>query len=236
MTAVIPRSLVLVTVLVLCGAAWADVPWKRGDDEDVAPATLEEIKADVGQARYGRIVGPIESKVALAKKAMEPYQKEMKKPVGKRRDSLLQKCKVRSAQMYAAAAKAALRAGRMLQKKSHQAGIQEAFVKPNQAEAARIYLELSSDARIEGNFPQAAVFCKKALETDPENAHAKQLLKQLAEEYRQALRDRRNRSRHTGGGSEDKKPWEWDYDSDHDRDRDWGDWRNYTDGKHRGWY
>jgi len=237
MKAAIRLTLVVVTVLTVGGAAWsADVPWKRSDQDDApAPATLEEIKAEVGQARYERIVGPIESKMALAAKAMDPYNKEMEKPPGKRQPALLQKCKLRSAQMHEAAAKAAVRAGHMLQKKSHRACIAEEFEKPNRRDAARIYLELSSDARIEGNIPQAAVFCKKALAADPENAQARQLLKELAQEYQQAVRDRRKRSGNTGGGSsEDKKAWDWDRDSDHNRS--WGDSRNYIGGGGGGWW
>ncbi|MEA3366799.1 MAG: hypothetical protein U9R68_01650 [Planctomycetota bacterium] len=230
-------TLVVVTVLTVGSAAWAaDVPWKRSDQDDApAPATLEEIKAEVGQARYQRIVGPIESRMALAEKAMDPYNKEMEKPAKDRRAAMLQKCKVRSAQMHEAAAKAAVRAGHMLQKKSHRACIKEEFEKPNRRDAARIYLELSSAARLEGNIPQAAVLCKKALAADPQNAQARQLLKELAQEYQQAVRDRRNRSGNTGGGSsEDKKAWDWDRDSDHNRS--WGDWRNYTGHGRGGWY
>lgn len=222
-------------LLAIAAAAHADVPWKRGNEEDaVAPATLDEVKEEVGEARYQRIVGPIESKMALAEKAMEPYNKEMEKPADQRRAALLQKCKVRSAQMHEAAAKAAKRAAFMLQKKSHRAAIEEEFEKPNRRAAARIYLELSRDAHTGGDLRQAAILCKKALAADPENADAKQLLKQLADEYRQAARDRRNRSGSTGGGSEDKKSWEWDADSDHNRD--WGDWRNYGGSGRRGWY
>ncbi|MFO8012474.1 MAG: hypothetical protein R6X20_04115 [Phycisphaerae bacterium] len=235
MTAATRLVLAVLTVFALGTVALADVPWKRGNEDGAGgPATLEEIKADVGPARYERIVGPIESKMALAEKAMEPYNKEMEKPAGKRRTSLLMKCKLRSAQMYEAAAKAAKRAAFMLQKTSHRACIEEQFEKPNRQQAARVYLELSSDAREGGNLMQAAAFCKKALGADPENEQAKQVLKQLAEEYRQAVRDRRNRSGNTGGGSEDKKSWEWDADSDHNRD--WSDWRNYGGGRRRGWY
>ncbi len=235
MRAATHRIVLAVTILALAPAAWAGVPWKGDDNADaVAPATLDEVKADLGQARYGRVVGPVESKMALAEKAMEPYEKEMEKPVGKRRTDLLQKCKVRSAQMHGAAAKAAKRAQLMLQKASHRACIEEEFEKPNRESAIRIYLELSRDARLAGNLPQAAAFCKKALGVDSQNEEARQLFKQLAEEYRQAVRDRRRRPGSTGGGSEDKKPWEWDRDSDHNRD--WGDWRNYGGGGRRGWY
>jgi hypothetical protein len=235
MTAATRLILAVLAVLALGTAARADVPWKQGNQADaVAAATLEDIKAEVGQARYDRIVQPIESKVELAEKAMEPYEKEMEKPAGKRRTDLLLKCKLRSAQMYEAAANAAKRAAFTLQKKSHRACIQEQFETPNRRQAARVYLELSGDARQGGHLAQAAVFCKKALTADPENEQAKQLLKQLAEEYRQAARDGRNRSGSTGGGSEDKKSWEWDADSDHNRD--WGDWRNYGGSGRRGWY
>jgi len=232
MTAAARRIAMALVVFALASAAWADVPWKRGD-EAVTPATLEEIKADVGQAQYERIVNPIESKVDLAKKAMEPYDKEMEKPADKRRASLLQKCKVRSAQMYEAAAKAGQRACHVLQKKSHQAGIEEAFVKPNRAEAVRIYMELSNDAHAAGSIPQAAVFCRKALEVDPQNEQARELLKQLAEEYRQAVRDGRTPPGTGSGGDDEKKPWEWDRNSTHNRD--WGDWRNYSGGAGRRW-
>jgi len=219
MTAAARRILVVVvTVLALGLSVRADVPWKQNDDDAVTPATLDELKADLGQPRYNRIVDQVQSKVTLAEKAMEPYYKEMGKPVEKRRTALLEKCKMRSAQMYEAAAKLARRIQLQLQKKSHQACIKKQFEQPNRDKAAKLYLELSVDAQAGGNITQAALLCKKALAADPANEQAKSLFRQLAEEYQQAMRDRKNRSRSVGGGSdEDDGDRGWD-------GRDWRDW------------
>ena len=221
------RIVVVVALLSLGGMAWAaGVPWKRGgNDEPVVASTLGEMKSDLGDARFQRVVGPIEAKVALADKAMEAHEKEMQKAVGKRQSKLLQQCKVRAAQMHLEAAKTAMRTQHMVQKKNHKACIQEHFEEPNKKKGIRILLGLASEARTEGNLRQSALFYKQVLGIDPENSEAKVALKELAREYQQALQGQKNRSKSSGGGSEDKRSWEWDYDSDHNRD--WGNWRNY---------
>jgi len=229
------RVVAAMALLVLGGAAWAaGVPWKPADnDEPVVAATLEEMKADLGQARFKRVVGLIEAKVALADKAMEAHDKEMQKPVEKRQATLLQRYKVQAAQMHVAAAKAALRAKHMVQKASHRACIQETFEVPNKKKAVALYLDLGIEARAEGNLRQAALVYKEVLAIDPENAEAKAALKELAREYQQALRDRKYRSKSSGGGSDDeKKPWK--IDDDDFTDRDWGDWREHG-GFQKGW-
>jgi len=229
-------GLILMAAIVLLstGAAWAaGVPWKNGE-EPVDPATLEEMKADLGEPRFKRLVAPIESKVQLAEKAMVPYQKEMEKPPDKRRAELLQKCKIRSAQMHVAAAQAAMRAQNSLHKTSHRARIKETYEEPNRKKAIRIYEGLGLDARAAGNIPQAGFFYKQVLSVDPSNQQARTALKELAQEYRQAMQDRKYRGKSSGGDSDDRKSWDWDRDADYNRD--WSDWRNYSGSGRGGWY
>jgi len=226
---------VVLAILASAGVAWAaSVPWKGNADVAAKPATLDEIKADLGDVRFKRMVASIDAKVALAEKAMAPYEKEMEKPPEKRRTDLLQKCKVRSAQMYMEAAKAALRAQNTLHKATQRACIKETYEDPNRQKAIRIYQGLGLDARAQGNIPQAAFFYKQVLAIDPDNAEGKVALKELALEYRQALQDQKYRGKNAGGSSEDRKAWDWDYGSDHKRD--YGNWRNYTGNGNGGWW
>jgi hypothetical protein len=225
-----------IMLLALAGSAWAaGVPWKDAGDEAAATATQEEVKADIGEVRYNRLVEPIEAKVKLAEKAMEPYEKEQQKPPEQRRPQVLQQCKVRSAQMYVAAAQQAMRAQRMVQKSSHRAYFKEEFEKPNRDKAVRIYLDLGMEVRAGGNIPQAAMLYKQALGMDPDNTEAKAALRELALEYQQAMKDQKYRSRNAGGGDDDqKRSWDWDRDADYKRD--WGNWRNYTGNGGGGWW
>ncbi len=211
------------------GVRGAGVPWKAGAGgaPAVAPATAEEVKADLGEARFQRLIKPIEAKIALAKKAMEPYEKEMEKPPDKRRPELLKRCKVRAAQMYMGAALAAKRARLSLSKTAHQAFFAETYEKPNRQKAVDLLLELALQARSEGNLREAVFLYRQVLAADPENAEAKTAMKDLYQQYQQAMRDRATRSRSTGGGEgKTKNPWDWDRDADYKRD--WGDWRNYA--------
>ncbi len=221
------RMAVAAALLAFSATTWAaGIPWKHADrDTPVVPATLEEMKADLGEARFNRVVGLIETKVTLAEKAMDAYEKEMAKPLKKRQSTLLQRYRVRAAQMHVAAAKAALRARNMVQKASHRACIRETFEGPNKQPAVRLYRELGLEARADGNLPQAVLFYRRALAIDPENTEAKIALKQLAQEYQHARGLKKHRSKSSGGGSNKKKPWK--IDDDDYTDRDWGDWREY---------
>lgn len=226
--------LIVAAVLMLASlAVAADVPWKKdnADDaqQDTTPATVAQLKTELTEARFDRIIGPIEAKAALAEKAMEPYEKEMKQPPDKRRQDVLVACKERSAQMYMAAALAAKRAQGLVQKKSHQLGIRKHYEEPYTKKAVDMLLELAGDARSNRNMMQSVGYYKNVLAIDPDNHQARTALKDLQEQYRQAMQDRKKGGGSAGGGNSDKNPWDWDYDSDHNRD--WGNWREYSGTK-----
>lgn len=211
-----------------------DIPWKAFNgtaksQESVAPGDL---KAELSAIQYARIVKPIETRIDMATKAMEPYQTEMQKPEEKRRPSVLVKCKARSAECYLAASYSAKRAARLVGKDSLKAALKQQYEEPNKQKAIDIYLELALDAHTDSNLRAAVYYYKKILSIDPENADAKEALTKLADQYRQALKDSKKPG--SKGGGRDGKEHSWDNDDWTRTGRgdysDYGNWRNYSGG------
>jgi len=231
---IVRRWVIALTIVLLAASVWAaDVPWKKdkADDaqDDTAPATIEQMKTELTEARFKRIIGPIEAKVKAAEAAMERYDKEMRQPPDKRRQNVLSMCKEQAAKMYAQASMTAKRAQGLVQKKSHQLGIKKNYEDPYMKKAVDILLGLAADARSERRMMQSVGYYKGVLGLDPDNEQAKTALKELQEEYRQAMQDRARRGKSTGGSHENQNEWDWDYDSEHNKD--WGSWREHSGTK-----
>lgn len=211
-----------------------DIPWKAFNgtaksQESVAPGDL---KAELSTVQYARVVKPIETRIDMATKAMEPYEAEMQKPEEKRRQSVLVKCKTRSAEYYLAASYSAKKAARLVGKDSLKAALKEQYEEPNKQKAIDIYLELALDVHTGGNLRAAVYYYKKILSIDPENADAKEALTKLAEQYRQAMKDAKKSG--SKGGGKDGKEHSWDNEDWKGTGRgdygDYGNWRNYSGG------
>jgi len=185
-----------------------EVPWKAfgGTSKSEGSVAPGDLKAELSPAQYARVVKPIETRIALAKKAMEPYEKEMQKDAEKRRQHVLIKCKERAASCYLSASYSAKKAVRLVKKDSLKAALKEQYEEPNKQKAIDIYLELALDAHTEGNLRRAVGYYKQILKIDPENADARDALTKLAEQYRQALEDAKKGG--SKGGGETEKPWD----------------------------
>jgi len=171
-----------------------------GGTDTVTPGDL---KADLSPAQYARIVKPIETRMAMAAKAMEPYEKEMQKPEAKRRQALLIACKEQAASHYFAASASARRGIPLVRKDSLKAALKEQYEEPNKQKAIDLYLELALDAHTGGDLRRAVGYYRQILAIDPENAQAKNALLKLAEQYRQAMKDARKPGGKGGGSDED---------------------------------
>ena len=186
------------------------IPWKAsgGSGESAAPVAPGDLKAELPPAQYRRVMKPIEAQIALAEKAMQPYNKEMEKPEEKRRQekrlqALLIKCKERAAACYLGASTAAKKALRLVKKDSHKAAIKQQYEQPNKEKAIDIYLELALDAHTSGDLRRTVGCYKKVLSIDRENTQARQALVKLAEQYKQAMKDRKKGGSKGGGGDID---------------------------------
>lgn len=215
----------VLVALVVQGAAtvaWAEgLPWKPADSnkagDSAAPADL---KAELSPSQYDRVVKPIESRLAQAEKAMEPYQKEMEKPEGKRDEAVLVRAKEQSAACYASAAAAAKKALSLVKTEGQKAALRSQYEEPSRQKAIDIYLGLATSASGKGDLRKAISYYKMILALDPENADAKAALTQLAEQYKQALKDSKP-SGNKGGGSETKRSWDREDYSKIGRTTDW---------------
>lgn len=187
------------------------IPWKGsgGSGDSAAPVAAGDLKAELPPAQYRRVMKPIEAQITLAEKAMEPYNKEMEKPEEKRRQDLLIKCKERAAACYLGASTAAKKALRLVKKDSHKAALKQQFEDPNKEKAIDIYLELALDAHGSGDLRRTVAYYKRVLSLDRENAQAKQGIIKLAEQYRQAMKDRK-KGGGKGGGDIKGKNEDWD--------------------------
>lgn len=185
------------------------IPWKAsGATDGSAEAVVAgDLKAELSPAQYKRVMKPIEAQIALAEKAMEPYEKEMQKPEEKRRKDLLTKCKERAAACYLGASTAAKSALRLVKKDSHKAAITQQYDQPNKEKAIDIYLELALEAHASGDFRRTVGYYKKVLSLDRENTQAKQGLIKLAEQYKQAMKDKKKGGGKGGSGEMDG---DWD--------------------------
>ncbi len=184
------------------------IPWKAsgGSGESAAPVAPGDLKAELPPAQYRRVMKPIEAQIALAEKAMQPYEKEMQKPEEKRRQALLIKCKERAAACYLGASTAAKGALRLVKKDSHKAAIKQQYEEPNREKAIDIYLELALDAHTSGDLRRTVGYYKKVLSIDRENTQAKQALIKLAEQYKQAMKDKKKGG--SKGGGDMKGDWD----------------------------
>ncbi|HUU09871.1 MAG TPA: hypothetical protein VM431_04965 [Phycisphaerae bacterium] len=211
-------------------AAWAEgLPWKPADSntagDSAAPADL---KADLAPSQYDHVVKPIESRLAQAEKAMEPYQKELAKPEAKRQEAVLVRAKERSAACYASAAAAAKKALGLVKTESRKAALRTQYEEPSRQKAIDIYFGLAMRASGKGDLRKAISYYKMILALDPDNADAKAAITQLADQYQQAIKDSKA-SGSKGGGSETKRPWDREDYSKIGRTTDWartgqGDW------------
>ena len=179
----------------------AGVPWKDKPAEAVAPGDLKELP------NYDRIVKPIEVKVEQAQKAMEPYQKEMEKPLEKRNTALLNACKVRAAQAYMGAALEARKGISMVKTPEHKAAITEQYEKPNQQKATEIYIELAAEAYEKKDVRTAVGMYKQVLTIDKDNQTAKDALIKIQQEMAEASKNGKS-SGSKGGGGDEQKPWD----------------------------
>ncbi len=181
------------------------IPWKASGATDASAEAAGDLKAELPPAQYRRVMKPIEAQIALAEKAMEPYNKEMEKPEEKRRQALLIKCKERAAACYLGASTAAKSALRLVKKDSHKAAIKQQYEQPNKEKAIDIYLELALDAHASGDLRRTVGYYKRVLSLDRENTQAKQGLIKLAEQYKQAMKDRKK-----GGSKGGDMDGDWD--------------------------
>lgn len=179
------------------------IPWKASGATEESAVAPGDLKAELPPAQYRRVVKPIEVQIARAEKAMESYDKEMEKPEEKRRQALLIKCKERAAACYLGASTAAKSALRLVKKDSHKAAIKQQYEQPNKEKAIDIYLELALDAHTSGDLRRTVGCYKKVLSIDRENTQARQALVKLAEQYQQAMKDRKKGGSKGGGGDID---------------------------------
>jgi len=185
------------------------IPWKASGAAEESAVAPGDLKAELPPAQYKRVMKPIEAQIALAEKAMQPYEKEMEKPEEKRRRALLIKCKERAAAYYLGASTAAKKSLRLVKKDSHKAAIKQQYEQPNKEKAIDIYLELALDAHTSGDLRRTVGCYKKVLSIDRENAQARQALVKLAEQYKQAMKDRRKGGSKGGGDIKGEKE-DWD--------------------------
>ena len=184
-----------------------DIPWKpkATSGESVTPGDL---KQELSPWQYARVVKPIESRIAMAKKAMEPYEKEMARPEEKRRQHILIKCKERAASYYLAASRAAQSGAHLVKKESLKAALKEQYEEPNKQKAIDIYLGLALDAHTGGDLKGAVAYYVKILSIDRENTEAKSALAKLADQYQQAIKDSKRAGSKGGGSDDNDKPWD----------------------------
>ncbi len=200
-------------------AGAAGVPWQEGGAEKKEGAgEAVDLKSELNQIQYNRLIKPIEAKLEDVEKTMATYEKEKAKPVGRQNPRLLLACKERAATFYLGASLAAKNAVNRVRENRLKSAIKQQYQEPNQKKAIDIYLELAMKAQDEGNVRGAVGYYKRILSIDKENGEAKDALTKIAKELKQKAR---TGGKSTGGGSEDdRKPWE--------RDDDYSG----TDGKH----
>jgi len=206
----------LAGLVVLAGAAAstaADVPWKKDGakkDDAAGDTGAVDLKTELNQVQYNRLIKPIEDKLADVAKAMEAYEKEMAKPVGRQNPRVLLACKERAATLYLGASLAAKNAVNRLREEPLKNAVKQQYQQPNEQKAVDIYLELAMKAQDEGNLRAAVGYYQRILKVDRDNTQAKEALTKIAKELQQKSQ---TGSKSSGGGSEDdRKPWERDDD------------------------
>jgi hypothetical protein len=205
----------LAGLVVLAGtmtAGAADVPWKEGDGkkDDAGAAGSVDLKAELNDVQYNRLIKPIEAKLADVEKTMETYEKEKAKPAGRQNPRLLLACKERTATFYLGASLAAKNAANRVREDHIKNAIKDQYQTPNEQKAIDIYLELAMKAQDDGNVRGAVGYYKRILSIDKDNSQAKEGLTKIAKELQQ---NARTGSRSKGGGSEDeRRSWERDDD------------------------
>ena len=145
------------------------------------------LKGDLSPAQYNRIVNPIEAKVALAARAMVPYEREMAKPEEKRRLAVLISCKEKASAAYYQAALAARKAAKRVKKEEHKREIKGRYEDPNLRKATGILLEFAAQAQQKRDVRKAVAYYKRVLGMDPNNAHAKKALARIAKSVMKAV-------------------------------------------------
>ncbi|MBE3123481.1 MAG: hypothetical protein IMZ65_01620 [Planctomycetes bacterium] len=205
-------ALVALFALAFGAAAWAgEVPWKAGDGDKKeagdAAGGAGDLKTDLGEAQYNRIVKPVEAQVEKAEKIMEKYSKEMEKEEPKRNQTLLLGLKDQAANAYLAASLAAKKGAGMVRKPEQKAAITEQFDDPNRQKAVDFLLELAQDAQEKKDLRKAVAYYKKVLAIDKENSVAKDALTKIAEDMKAAAKAP-NKKGGKGGSSEDPKSWQ----------------------------
>jgi len=180
----------------------AGVPWKDGDGKKKDDAATGEVdlQTELNQVQYNRLIKPIEAKLGDVEKAMQAYEKEMAKPVGRQNPRLLLACKERAATYYLGASVAAKNAVNRVREDRLKNAIKEKYQTPNEQKAIDIYLELAMKAQDEGNVRGAIAYYKRILGIDKQNAQAREALTKIAKELQQKAR---TGSRSSGGGSDD---------------------------------
>ncbi|MFO8012473.1 MAG: hypothetical protein R6X20_04110 [Phycisphaerae bacterium] len=205
----------LAGLVVLAGTITAEaagVPWKEGDGkkDDAGASGSVDLKTELNDVQYNRLIKPIEAKLADVEKTMKTYEKEKAKPAGRQNPRLLLACKERAATFYLGASLAAKNAANRLREDRLKNAIKEQYQAPNEQKAIDIYLELAMKAQDEGNVRGAIGYYKRILSIDKDNGEAKEALTKIAKELKQKAR---TGSKSTGGGSDDdRKPWERDDD------------------------
>ena len=224
-------ALVALFALAFGAAAWAgEVPWKAGDGDagdkkeaGDAAAGSGDLKTDLGEAQYNRIVKPVEAQVEKAEKIMEKYNKEMEKEEAKRSQTLLLGLKDQAANAYLAASLAAKKGVGMVKDPDQKAAITQQFDDPNRQKAVDFLLELAQDAQEKKDLRKAVAYYKKVLSIDKENTIAKDALTKIAEDMKAAAKAP-NKKGGKGGSSDDPKSWQRDDPGNTGRgyNSDWG--------------
>lgn len=209
-------ALVALFALAFGAAAWAgEVPWKAGDGDKKeagdaagdAAGGSGDLKTDLGEAQYGRIVKPIEAQVEKAEKIMEKYNKEMEKEEAKRNQTLLLGLKDQAANAYLAASLAAKKGAGMVKDATQKAAITQQFDDPNRQKAVDFLIELAQDAQEKKDLRKAIAYYKKVLAIDKENSTAKDALTKIAEDMKAAAKAPSKKGG-KGGSSEETKSWQ----------------------------
>ena len=230
------HRLVTVALASLCilgstvAAEAADDPWKKddADKEGAEAAGAVDLKSELSQVQYRRLINPIESKLEDAAKTMKVYEKEKAKPADRQNPRVLLGCKQRAATFYVGASLAAKNAVNRLRDERLKNAVMKQYQKPNEQKAVDVYLELAMKAQDEGNVRGAIGYYKRILKFDKDNTDAKQALAKIAKELQQKARTGTG-GKSTGGGTEDERR-SWERDDDYSGTKD----KHYDDGR-GGW-
>jgi hypothetical protein len=151
-----------------------------------ATRTVGDLKSELAPDVYERIVTPINAKVAEARTAIELIKKENEKPADKRNPAAIISLMERESSFYIAAALAARQGAAQVNLPEQKAAIIEQFEKPNRQRAVGILSEIASIAAQQRDFNRAAALYKRILAVDPEDQAAKDALKVVLEEAKNA--------------------------------------------------